>query len=144
MVTTSIACHGAVDTFPRTPWPQEPWANSISRPDSISRLRSQQQTCGIGARGHFRAHPRLTTPRPCCSAIAAGDRAKALSLIAEAKSEAQVLGIASLEAELAELELLAERLGRNPSALKLRITSRTRSSLVNATFAIPVTPMPGG
>ena len=37
---------------------------------------------------------------------AAGDRAKALSLIAEAKSEAQALGIASLEAELAELELL--------------------------------------
>jgi hypothetical protein len=30
----------------------------------------------------------------------------------------------------------------NPSALKLRITSRTRSSLVNATFAIAVTFMP--
>jgi hypothetical protein len=30
----------------------------------------------------------------------------------------------------------------NPSALKLRITSRTRSSLVNATFAIPATSMP--
>jgi hypothetical protein len=31
----------------------------------------------------------------------------------------------------------------NPSALKLRITSRTRSSLVNATFAIAGTSMPG-
>ena len=30
----------------------------------------------------------------------------------------------------------------NPSALKLRITSRTRSSLVNATFAIPATFIP--
>jgi hypothetical protein len=30
----------------------------------------------------------------------------------------------------------------NPSALKLRITSRTRSSLVNATWAIAGTPMP--
>jgi hypothetical protein len=30
----------------------------------------------------------------------------------------------------------------NPSALKLWITSRTRSSLVNATFAIPATSMP--
>ena len=30
----------------------------------------------------------------------------------------------------------------NPSALKLWITSRTRSSLVNATFAIPGTSMP--
>jgi hypothetical protein len=30
----------------------------------------------------------------------------------------------------------------NPSALKLRITSRTRSSLVNATFAIAGTSMP--
>jgi hypothetical protein len=30
----------------------------------------------------------------------------------------------------------------NPSALKLRITSRTRSSLVNATFAIARTSMP--
>jgi hypothetical protein len=30
----------------------------------------------------------------------------------------------------------------NPSALKLRITSRTRSSLVNATFAIAGTRMP--
>ena len=30
----------------------------------------------------------------------------------------------------------------NPSALKLRITSRTRSSLVNATFAIAATPIP--
>ena len=30
----------------------------------------------------------------------------------------------------------------NPSALKLRITSRTRSSLVNATFAIAATFMP--
>ena len=30
----------------------------------------------------------------------------------------------------------------NPSALKLRITSRTRSSLVNATFAIAATSMP--
>jgi hypothetical protein len=30
----------------------------------------------------------------------------------------------------------------NPSALKLRITSRTRSSLVNATFAIPAVSMP--
>jgi len=29
-----------------------------------------------------------------------------------------------------------------PSALQLRITSRTRSSLVNATFAIPATSMP--
>ena len=32
--------------------------------------------------------------------------------------------------------------GLNPSALKLRITSRTRSWLVNATFAIAVTSMP--
>jgi hypothetical protein len=30
----------------------------------------------------------------------------------------------------------------NPSALKFRITSRTRSSLVNATFAIAVASMP--
>jgi hypothetical protein len=30
----------------------------------------------------------------------------------------------------------------NPSALKLRITSRTRSSLVNATFAIAAASMP--
>ena len=30
----------------------------------------------------------------------------------------------------------------NPSALKLRITSRTRSSLVNATFAIAAMSMP--
>ena len=30
----------------------------------------------------------------------------------------------------------------NPSALKLRITSRTRSSLVNATLAIAATSMP--
>src|SRR6266704_6852351 len=30
----------------------------------------------------------------------------------------------------------------NPSALKLWITSRTRSSLVNATFAIPATSIP--
>src|SRR5215467_2276064 len=32
----------------------------------------------------------------------------------------------------------------NPSALKLRITSRTRSSLVNATFAIAATSIPLG
>lgn len=32
----------------------------------------------------------------------------------------------------------------NPSALKLRITSRTRSSLVNATLAIAGASMPGG
>ena len=32
----------------------------------------------------------------------------------------------------------------NPSALKLRITSRTRSSLVKATFAIPLQPAPWG
>ena len=32
----------------------------------------------------------------------------------------------------------------NPSALKLRITSRTRSSLVKATLAIPLQPAPWG